>query len=295
MAIPGLQPGYRFTDLPIQLGDVVFGEVDQEGVHWHCDSNDGWDSPDSRSTLTQREADHGAWAGPVYLTERVITLTGKVTAPSAPALDTAIDQLKSAASLTDTTLTAYETVPKQATVRRSGRVLVKRLTDKTIEYSVQLTAADPRLYATAETTARLRLPTQTGGLTFPATFPMTIDAEVVSGDTTVVNDGSIDARPRIVIAGPVTQPMVTVNGPPIPGSPAGTSMTLLYRGDIAAGDRLEVDCDGHTAYYNGTASRRALLFGDWPALYPGASDIAFRAGAYSAAATLTLTYRSAWM
>ncbi|MER8083851.1 hypothetical protein ABTZ57_01480 [Streptomyces sp. NPDC094048] len=289
MAMPGLQPGYRFTDLLVRLGEVVFGQVDQDGVHWHCEDNEGWDSPDSRSTLTQREGDHGAYAGPVYLNERVITLTGKVTAQSAAALDGAIDQLKVAASLTDTTLTVYETVPKQATVRRSGRPLIKRLTDRTIDYSVQVTAADPRLYATSETVVPLRLPTVTDGQTWPVAFPSSFPAVVVSGDTTVTNAGNLDARPRIVIAGPVAQPAVTVTGPD------GTAATLLYSGTVSDGDYLDLDCDLHTAYYNGSASRRALVSGTWPVLQPGVSGLAFRAGTYSSTATLTVAYRSAWM
>lgn len=288
--VAGLQPGYRFTEMLVQLGDVTFGQVDEAGVHWHCASPlDGWDSPDVRTTITQREADHGAWQGPVYLNERVITLAGKVIAPDRAALDAALDQLLVAAGLTDTVLTVYETVPKQAVVRRSGKVLGQRLTGTVLDYSVQVTAGDPRRYATTDTTAVLRLPSVVGGLTFPLALPATFPATVVAGDLAVSNAGNLQALPRIVINGPVSQPLVSVTGPD------GTTVSLLYAGDIAAGDWLDIDCDAHTAYYNSVASRRALISGDWPVLEPGQSQISFRAGAYSPAATLTLVYRSAWM
>lgn len=287
--VAGLQPGYQFTDLLVQLGDATFGRVDEAGVHWHCATLDGWDSPDVRTTITQREADHGAWQGPVYLNERVVTLAGKLIAPDRAALDTSVDQLLVAAGLTDTVLTVYETVPKQAVVRRSGKVLAQRLTGTVLDYSVQVTAGDPRRYATTDTTIVLRLPSVSGGLTFPVTFPMTLPAAVIAGDTAVANVGTLDARPRMVINGPVSQPLITVTGPD------GTAVSLLYAGDIAAGDWLDLDCDSHTAYYNSVASRRALISGDWPVLQPGQSQISFRAGAYSATATLTVIYRSAWM
>lgn len=287
--VAGLQPGYQFTDLLVQLGGVTFGEVDTAGTHWHCATIDGWDSPDVRTTITQREADHGAWQGPVYLNERVITLAGKLVAPDRATLDASIDQLLVAAGLTDTVLTVHETIPKQAVVRRSGKVLAQRLTPTVLDYSVQVTAGDPRRYATTDTTVVLRLPSITGGLAFPVMFPASFPATVVAGDQVITNQGTMQARPHMVINGPVSQPLIAVTGPD------GTAGSLLYSGDIAAGDWLDLDCDGHTAYYNSVASRRALISGAWPVLDPGQSQISFRAGAYSATATLTVIYRSAWM
>lgn len=288
MAIPGLQPGYQFTPMLIGLGALMFGVVDAAGTHWHCATIDGWESPDVRTTLTEREADHGAWMGPVYLSERVVTLAGKAIALDYPTTYQVIEQLKTAAALTDTLLTVYEPVARQATVRRSGKVLAQRLTDRVVDWSIQVTAPDPRLYAVTATTATLSLPSVTGGLTFPITFPLTIPATVISGDTTVTNAGTIETRPVIRINGPVSQPQVTVT------APGGTTSTLLYSGDVLAGDHLTLDCDAHTVHYNGV-NRRALLTGPWPTLPPGTSGVAFRAGTYSSTATCTVTFRSAWM
>lgn len=284
----GLAPGSSLGGLTVQLGGLRLNEVDEAGVYWYCATTDGWDSPDVRTTVTAREADHGSWMAPVYLAERVITLAGKIMAPDMPSVDTAIAQLKAAAGLTDTVLTVFESTPRQATVRRSGKPLMQRLNDVVVDWSVQVTAPDPRLYATTESAATLGLPSVSGGLTLPVTFPIEFDATVIPGDAAVVNEGSLDARPTIRIDGPVSQPLVVVTGPD------GTAVSLLYGGDIAAGDWLELDTDAHTAYYNGAASRRALVSGDWPTLPPGQSTVSFRAGAYSPTATCTITYRSAW-
>ncbi|MFE7398856.1 hypothetical protein [Streptomyces sp. NPDC057557] len=282
-------PGQTLGGLTATLGSLALGSVDEQSVAWVLQEMDGWDSADVRAESHLREADHGAWQTPVYLGDRPITLAGTITAPDRAALDGAIDRLRGAVALTDTVLTVMETVAKQATVRRSGRLLVKYLTDTVATYSIIVTAADPRLYATSETVTVLRLPTVTDGQTWPVTFPNSFPAVVVSGDTTVTNAGTIDARPRIVITGPVFQPAVTVTGP------NGATATLLYSGTVSDGDYLDLDCDMHTAYYNGTASRRSLVSGTWPVLPPGISGLAFRAGTYSSIATLTVAYRSAWM
>ena len=289
MPIAGLQPGFQFTPMLIGLGGLTFGAVDEAGVHWHCATIDGWESPDVRTTLTEREADHGAWAGPVYLQERVITLAGKAVCPDYASTYGAIEQIKAAASLTDTLLTVYETVARQATVRRSGKVLAQRLTDRVVDWSIQVTAPDPRLYAVGESSTVLSLPAVSGGLTFPISFPISFSATVSVSDTTITNDGSIETRPVITIAGPVSQPQIIVTGPD------GTTAALLYSGDIAAGDTLVLDTDAKSVLYNGVANRRALLTGQWPTLAPGSSGVAFRAGAPSPTATCTITYRSAWM
>lgn len=285
----GLQPGFQFSQLQIVLGELRLGQVDADGVHWHCATLDGWEGPDVRQTLTEREADHGAYAGPVYLQERVVTLAGKAVCPDYASTYSAIEQIKAAADLGDTVLTVYEGVARQATVRRSGKVLAQRLTDRVVDWSIQVTAADPRLYAVTATTTTLRLPSVSGGLTFPITFPLVFSATVVVGDAAVVNEGSFETRPVITFAGPVSQPQITVTGPD------GTASMLTYGDDIAAGDTLVLDCDAHTVLYNGTANRRALLVGSWPTLPPGQSLLTFRAGADSPTATCTITYRSAWM
>jgi len=283
-----LPPGSQLGTL-ITLGDLVLNEVDAQGVAWTCASYDGWDSPDARVQFTPREADHGAWAGPVYLSERVITLTGKAVAPDAATLDQAKERLLAAASLTDTVLTVGETVPKQVTVRRSGKPLARPLTPTVLDWSVLLTAADPRRYGADEIVTQLFLPMSSGGLTFPITVPLTISATVVSGDAMLPNDGTIGSRPRILIYGPVSQPSITLT------LPDGSTSTLLYGDDIADGDWVDLDCDLRTAYYNSQSSRRSRLSGVWPEVPPGGATLAFRASVYSATARLVASHRSAWM
>jgi len=261
-------------------------------VKWSLQTLEGWDSPEIRAEFQDREADHGAWASPVYLGSRPITLGGTVEAPDGASLDTALDQLYAAAALSDTTLTVWETTPKQAIVRRSGKVLAQHVTDRTATWSVMVTAADPRRYGTALQTGTTGLPATTGGLTFPITFPVTFSATTVSGQINAANTGSMDTRPILTIAGPVVAPVVSAL------YADGSVRQLAYSLDLASGDVLVIDTDAHTVILNGGVSRRRFMTvaSGWPTI-PAASSVnyQFQSSTYSALPMLTATWRSAWM
>jgi hypothetical protein len=274
------------------LGTLRLGAVDAAGVAWFLQSLEGWDSPEVRSEFQDREADHGAWASPVYLGSRPITLSGTVEAPDRASLDTALDTLYVAAALTDTPLTVWETTPRQAVVRRSGKVLAQHVTDRTATWSVLVTAADPRRYGTTLQSGTTGLPSTTGGLTFPVTFPVTFSATTVSGQINAVNSGTLDTRPVLTIAGPVVAPTVSAL------YPDGTVRQLIYSQDLATGDSLVIDTDAHTVVLNGATSRRRFMTvsGGWPTIPAGSSvNYQFQSGTYNATAMLTATWRSAWM
>ncbi|MFJ8027461.1 hypothetical protein [Streptomyces sp. NPDC096311] len=285
-------PGTDMDGRQATLGTLRLGAVDSSGVAWFLQGVEGWDSPEVRAELQDREADHGSWASTVYLGSRPITLTGTVEAPDRASLDGALDQLYAAAALTDTTLTVWEATPKQATVRRSGKVLAQYVTDRVATYSVLVTAADPRRYSTTLQSGTTGLPATTGGLTFPVAFPITFSATTVSGQINAANSGSMDTRPVLTIAGPVVAPVVSAL------YADGTVRQLIYSLDLASGDVLTIDTDAHTVILNGSTSRRRFMTvpSGWPTV-PAASSVnyQFQSGTYNALAMLTATWRSAWM
>lgn len=282
-------PGTDIDGRQATLGTLRLGAVDAAGVAWFLQGVEGWDSPEVRAELQDREADHGSWASPVYLGSRPITLKGTVAAPDRPTLDGALDQLYAAVALTDTTLTVWEATPKQAVVRRSGKVLAEYVTDRTATWSVLVTAADPRRYEATQQSGQTALPSTTGGLVLPAAMPWTISATTVSGQIAATNRGTIATRPQFTIAGPVQQPQVAVL------YADGTVRTLAYADTLGTGDVLTVDTDAHTVML-GAASRRRYLSGQWPEIPPnGSVTISFTAAAYNATASLTALWRSAWL
>lgn len=284
--IPGTDLGGRRVD----LGAIPLGGVDSAGVAWHLQGLEGWDSPDIRSVYSDREADHGAWASPVYLGKRPITLAGMIEAPDLASLDAATDQILAAVSLTDTTLVVYESTPKQSVVRRSGPTLVRPVTSTVAAYSLLVTAADPRRYSTTLQTQSTGLASITGGMSLPITLPLTITAGTASGQITLSNVGTFPTRPIFTIDGPVSDPIITVQ------YPDSTIRQLSYSDDIALGDELVIDTDAHTALLNGTVSRRKYLSGQWPEIPPGATvTVQWNASSYDVTALLTGTCRSAWI
>lgn len=285
-------PGTDIDGRQATLGTLRLGAVDSSGVAWFLQTLEGWDSAEVRADFQDREGDHGSWASPVYLGSRPVTLAGTVEAPDRASLDTALDQLYVAAALTDMTLTVWESTPKQAVVRRSGKVLAQHVTDRTATWSVLMTAADPRRYGTTLQTGTTGLPSTSGGLTFPVTFPVTFSATTVSGQINAVNSGTLDTRPVLTIAGPVVAPTVSAL------YPDGSVRQLIYSQDLATGDVLVIDTDAHTVVLNGVTSRRRFMTvsGGWPTIPAGGSlNYQFQSSTYNATATLTATWRSAWM
>lgn len=284
-------PGSVLDGLRATLGSVALGAVDTNGVAFYLQTLEGWDSPDVRAEWTEREGDHGAWASPVYLGARPVTLGGTIVAPTQALLEQAMDQLRAAAGLTDTVLTVWETVPKQVTVRRSGKPLLQYVTDTTATYSVLVTAADPRRYGTTLESESTLLPSVTGGLTLPATTPWLLSATVVAGQVDAANEGNFESLPLLTITGPVVAPQIQAQ------MPDGSVRLLTYGQDLASGDVLVIDTDAHTVILNGTVSRRRFLTvpSGWPNI-PASSvtSFLFRSTAYNATATLTATWRSAW-
>lgn len=288
-----LMAGQDLGGVWVDLGAIPLGRVDSVGVAWGLQSFDGWDSAEVRSEYSDREADHGSWVSPAYLGSRPMTLAGTVTAPDRTSLEDALERLRTATALTDTTLVVYELAsPKQTTVRRSGKPLMAYVTDRIATYSVLVTAADPRRYSTTLQSGTTGLPSTTGGLAFPITFPVTFSATTVSGQIGAVNSGSIETRPILTIAGPVVAPTVSAL------YPDGTVRQLIYSLDLASGDTLTIDTDAHTVLLNGSVSRRRFMSvpSGWPTIPAGASvSYQFQSSTYNASAMLTAQWRSAWM
>jgi hypothetical protein len=283
-------PGSTLGGLRVDLGAIPLGGVDSAGIAWGLSKLEGWDSPDIWITHSRRQADHGAWASPAYMQPRVLAPQGTIVAPTRAALDAALDQLQAAVSLGDTLVVVYETTPKQCVVRRSGKLLIERQTDRVATYSALLTAADPRRYSTTLQSQSTGLPQVTGGTALPWTLPLTITSGSSSGTLTLTNAGTITAKPVLTLTGPATPPIQIVAQ-----YPDGSTRQLTYSSALLAGDQLVIDCSAHTVTLNGTTSRRRYLSGQWPEIPPGSVTVQWNATPYNSSAVLTGACRSAWM
>ncbi|MFD0429420.1 hypothetical protein ACFQ60_22345 [Streptomyces zhihengii] len=180
--------------------------------------------------------------------------------------------------------------PRQAVVRRSGRPVMEYTTDRIATYSLMVTAADPRRYATEEQSDSTPLASSTGGLTLPASPPLTLAATTVSGEVAAYNAGDMATRPVLRIDGPVAAPRIYAQ------YENAAVRALLYAETLGAGDSLVIDVDAKSVILNGTASRRRFLTAQWPEI-PAKQTVRFQftADVYAPGALLTVTWRSAWM
>ncbi len=219
-----------------------------------------------------------------------MVLTGKIIGPTVGPVVRACDVLKQAASLTETTLTVDDAGygPRTMRVSRQGEVLIKPITNLRNSFSVALVAADPRKFGPA-LTGSTRLPSTSGGFTFPHTFPHTINAVTTAGNTSLTNPGNIDGPVLLRLDGPVDYPVVTHTGPDGARTVFGLGMQLQ------AGEFVTVDMDAQTILAQGQSSRaRSITARGWQAFKPGVNTWSLAAATYNASALLTVTVSPTW-
>lgn len=281
---------------PTWLGALPLNVTDDQDVEWIVTGIDFFfGAPATTQQLVQRQADHGGWPGTSYFTPKGGPVTVTINAPSAALRDQAVSALKAAATLSATTLRVQDAFyDRTLWVMRQGETLVNRY-GNAADISLSLIAPDPRLYSTAGHSGSCGLPSVTGGLVFPITFPIVFAGSVSAGAIPVGNQGNIDSPPLLRITGPVTTPVVTLQ------RSDGAVQQLAYQGSLGALDYLDLDCGPRrTAILNASASRRGLLTvtGGWPQIPPDAdgvrSTLFFNAASTTGAPTLAATWNDAW-
>lgn len=251
------------------------------------------DLPAIRKGDIPRSADHGEFLGSDWLDSRVVTFTLRIVGQSSQAnLDALIDSLRQA--------TIVQNAQELALVLNGNRQINARPSKRSIPDPIEewgawtcspvleFMATDPRIYDAALQSPTTGLPTSSGGMTFPATFPLGFGAAASGGYIFATNYGTFDSRPLATIQGPVVNPQI---------QNVTTGQTLGFSITLASTDTLAVDFNARTVILNGTASRyNAITTGSsWFTLAPGSSTIRFLASTYQAGALLTLQYRSAWL
>lgn len=289
-AIPPSVPG-ALTATLASIGDLNFTAIEDSGVLWVLEDLQGWGSPKPTLNVVQRPRSDGGWGGNSYLSPRTITLDGTVICPDPSLLEDAIDRLNAAVTLAPTTLTVWKNgVARTATVRRQDEVLVSQTGDRAASWSIQVVAADPRKYA-APTSASTGLPSSSGGLTWPITFPAMWSGVVNSGTVSIPNIGNYPAPVTIRVFGPIVGPIITHIG-------SGSQLVFSSSLSMAAGEFLDIDMDNRSVMAQGQASRAGYITSrGWFAADPGTNEYSFQAqGGYNSSALMTVTVPSgAWL
>jgi len=291
---PSLYPGFTVGGggrLVALNEDLVLGDTDAYGVRWSLVDFDGWDgSPSPTLSLTQRARGHGATASESFLRPRIMTLGGLIHGADTAAIEDAFDRLNAAVSLGPFEILVAESGRVRSTVvQRQGEVIPTWHSDRLAGYSILVTAPDPLKYGDLVTATTL-LPSSTGGLVYPVTYPVTYSGVSNSGVIRVTNTGNAQAPVWLRIDGPIPAGGWTVTH-------QGKKQSLTFASSLAlgSGEFVTVDMENREVLAQGQAPRAGYVTSrGWFSLDPGPNDIAFSAQNYSATAQLTVTTKPAW-
>lgn len=226
---------------------------------------DGWyGAPTMKSTFVARPSGHGSYAGPSDGDVRVVTASGTLVAATSAGLLQAQEQL--AAICPDRTLLYTLQViddngTRVASVKRTGAVLIKPISQLAAGFSFVVTAPDPYKYDPNAVTGSTPLASAAsgldfvtgGGLDFVTGGGLNFGTVTSTGAFTLTNSGTAPSAPTWTLQGPLTNPTITN---------AATGQQLAYTGSLGASDTVVITTNplvGRTVILNGSTDRRPYL------------------------------------
>lgn len=255
---------------------------------------DGFDDlPPVRAADIDKAAAHGAFAGIDVLGERTMNIKFALLGQDRPSYDALVQQLLGAFSVQTTELPLLCGDNGGWLVNcRPRKVAAPRKLDNHGVFNqdalVELVATDPRIYSATQSTAMTGLSSSSGGMSFPATFPLSFGSVGSGGLVSVTNAGKFATDCTLTISGPVVNPIID-------SVTAGVSLLLGIT--LGSTDTLVLNTAAKSIVLNGTASRTSsLMYGStWFNLPPGTTQLRYRNNGAFTASQLTVAFRSAWL
>ena len=224
-----------------------------------------------RSGDSPRPRDHGQLIGLDVLSGRTITVTLTVVSDGT-GLDHAMTALAKALQPGGETeypfwfkLPNLPQLVSMVRVRKRAFPVDLTYSMGLAKVSLQLVSTDPRLYGPTKSTT-VDLPTPIGGMTFPATFPLSFGGGSATGDLSITNGGNFEMRPILVITGPCTDPKVA-------NDQTGWSLTFTNPSQtgytLTTGETLTVDLGARTVTLRTTSATAGAPHENW--VVPGST------------------------
>lgn len=251
------------------------------------------DLPPIRAADLAKSGAHGSYAGLDLMGERAVVIKLALLGVDRPSYDTLVQQVTAAFSPQplELPLLCGDSGNRRINCRpRKLSAPRKQPYHGTwnAEVQVELVATDPRIYTAAATVLTTGLAAGSGGMTFPAMFPISFGSAGAGGTVAVTNAGNFATDATYTVTGPLVNPVI---------DNITTGLTLQLGITLASGDSLVLDTNARSVILNGTASRTsALLVGSaWWSFPPGTTLLRFRNSGGFTASVLTVTFRSAWL
>lgn len=281
----------------VTVGTTTFNEYATKpasSVVWEMDTLDGWEGTseiDVISTPIGGEMDGEIAGGFFPARARHLTASGVVMGDSRINAEALRDLITRDAfpRNQNLTLTRFEGVPKQITVKVAGRREFVPVGPLSFRWIVPLLAPDPFKYASSASSVGPIAPagTPSGGVQFPVTFPFHFDTIETGAENVanVYNSGTVATYPTVVLTGPLVQ-----GGWRLTNDTTGKS--LAFDVGISSTDTMEIDFKNQVGRLNGSVITNTVI-GDFWSVAPGVNAIKLYAD-YDASADFTVTIRSAW-
>jgi len=253
---------------------------------------EGWHSVNLRRDRAEKAQQSGAWESTGFTSSLPITARGQAVYPDAESAALERREILALAGGGQYQMAVGDALGEGTRIVECDSLVVSPVQDRMFTWSLVVTACDPLLYG-PPTYNFTGLATASGGagLTYPLTYPL--DYGVTPGTTPgamqALNAGTASYYPRLRIEGPVTNPVVTL---------AETGDRIAYRGTIAAGQWLDIDCGARRVLLNGQVSMRHLVSaqGNWCAIPVRGGSLSWTADTADPAATLSFwAYEGAWL
>lgn len=279
----------------VEVDGVVFNDMTSmptKAVYFGIDILDGWSSTSEiEAVFTPLGATDGAVPSAFFPARaRQMTIGGYVEANNRTDREWLEEYIKGVVFQRnkELILARYETVPKFVRVRVSGqREILANATMTGFRWSVPVTAADPIKYGLTEITGFSGVSGfNTGGFTFPITFPLVftfLDLDLDAG-VSVINEGTGSSSPVMTLYGPLNKGWFLEN--------STTGQSIRFDVGLTSVDTMIIDFRQETATLNG-ASVTATIVGDFWRLVPGVNQIKLFASS-DPLAGFTLSAYSSW-
>jgi phage-related protein len=213
----------------------------------------------------------GASVQPARRRSRPLSVQGSITAATADALESILDDLESACQTPDG--------PAQLFFGRDDRYYLAQVQQYSAAYSEGLTWG---LFATVQIGFFAQQP-DAYGIT-----PVTASVSTSASSLTPLGDAPTLPAWTITIGSAGTGPITLTNSTTLE-----TCTLTPVSGSFGAGDVLALARDGYTVTQNGAAAF-GLLGGRMPRLMPGANSLSLTAGGTATISSASVTYTPRW-
>ncbi|MER7212446.1 hypothetical protein ABT340_35785 [Streptosporangium sp. NPDC000239] len=279
----------------LEWGGLLIGT----GTPYSIQKLHGWlDQPGLDMGTAPKPTRPGSWAARPRPQSRVVTLELEFRA-GVDRMDEVVAALRAA---TPRALTADE-APLVVRLRGETLMAFGKVSNRLIPVdhsfsqaltpsaTVQWLCADPRCYELTERSLTITPGTSgSGGLVYPLAYPLTYGTAGGANNGTAANVGNEPTSPVLTFTGPIATPKIV-------NTSAGYGLEFAV--DVLAGQTLTVDTDAGTVLLNGsdrlyTRSNLSVPV-EYFELYPGDNDLTLLAAAFGTGASLTVTWKSAYL